>query len=75
MIDPFLTRLEATYPGIRWREPIAVLVNPNATGEQHYGCRVCIAAIGLRGADVPELPVELDRVKQHITKEHLEWQG
>jgi len=61
--------LERLYPTIAWREPVGVrLLNGSY---HHYACRFCIALKGLYGADVPELPTDIEAVRQHISQEHL----
>jgi hypothetical protein len=42
--------LEQRFPEIPWREPVAIRVGEIET----WGCRVCIANVGLRAQDVVE---------------------
>jgi len=59
---------EDRYPLVRWREPVQVQTPEGAT---HYACRVCIANHGLKGTQVPKLPLTEREVHAHIQQVHL----
>lgn len=62
------SELELEYPGIPWREPIAVQVPGRSP--RRFACRFCIARRGLRGSDVERLPLEPGPVERHIREAH-----
>ena len=49
-----LSELERHYPGIPWREPISVrsFDRDHAGDVDVLACRVCVATVGLRAAEV-----------------------
>ncbi len=53
-------------PGIPWREPIKV-TTPTASG---WGCRLCIAAYGLRAQDVDRLFKTVEEHAGHLQEFH-----
>lgn len=65
-----LEQCEERMPFINWREPI-VMRNTDST-MIHYGCRVCIASDGIKGADVDGLPLSIDAWREHFAAEHGE---
>lgn len=60
-------KIMAIDPMIPWREPIKVSLTDGRSG---YGCRICIALHGLKGADIPSLPTEPEPVEAHIREAH-----
>lgn len=59
--------LEALYPGIPWREPIAV---SNGWSSTEWACRICIGTYGLRGTDIDRLPQTQDEFEKHMVEFH-----
>lgn len=64
---------EQLYPEIPWREPVKLTVG----SFNGWACRVCIAALGLRGIDVLRGTAiggiafyELTDALRHIAEEH-----
>lgn len=46
-IKEFDDNLINTYPALPWREPVTIKVN----GTKGFGCRLCIARLGLRAKE------------------------
>jgi hypothetical protein len=63
-----MSDLETRFPQIPWREPIPIHVPDVGKG---LGCRLCIAAYGLRGEDVPNLPQTEEEFATHMEQFHL----
>lgn len=59
--------LIARYPDIPWRKPVPVVRTDGAAG---YACRICIALVGLRAADIDTLPQSPEAVDAHIRTAH-----
>lgn len=61
-----LSQLFERYPFVPWREPLPVQTE-DACG---FGCRICIALRGLKGADVGELPQTMEEFALHMKTAH-----
>jgi hypothetical protein len=58
----------ARWPSIPWREPVGLTVLE--TGVQRYGCRLCIARVGLKGSEIEDQYPTYDAAAAHITAVH-----
>ncbi len=59
--------LEAKYPDIRWRTPVAVHTSDRFV---RLGCRFCIAMNGLKESEVKYLPTTFHAFSKHMTYVH-----
>jgi hypothetical protein len=66
--DDTVASWERRFPDVRWDEPIAV----RASGETtvHYGCRICIAKLGMPAEMVGLLPRAPEHIERHIAERH-----
>lgn len=55
------------WPNLPWYEPMLVCT---FSGQQGYGCRLCIAKFGLHGHDVEKLPKTVEAFAAHIRQVH-----
>jgi hypothetical protein len=62
-----VSQVEIDWPAIPWREPIRVT---RTDGVSRWACRICIAAYGLRGADVGRLFESPELVLEHLEQFH-----
>lgn len=53
-------------PSIPWLKPVVVVVGDT----KRFGCRLCIAKHGLKGADVGGLSVDPEEFDQHMEMVH-----
>jgi hypothetical protein len=61
--------MRTAYPAVPWEQPIHV---QTTAGTEGWGCRLCIARLGLHGSQVEDLWPTADAVREHLSTEH--WQ-
>lgn len=59
--------LEASNPGVPWREPVYIV---GADGAHGYACRYCIAQRGIKGHEIAALPKNPEAIILHLEREH-----
>lgn len=66
-IAEFDREMERRFPWIQWRMPQPITVISKASG---LGCRLCIARMGFKGADVGKLFVTAKEFDEHMESVH-----
>ena len=70
-LDAFEKLMQEKFPEIPWREPLLVTyasdAGDNASG---LGCRICIAAVGMKGPDVERFPKSPADFAVHLAEMH-----
>lgn len=69
MKHPATSPIEQRFPGIPWRQPIAISVG-NTT---KLVCRLCIMAYGLKAAEINHIPYAFNTEEEwqdHMQREH-----
>jgi hypothetical protein len=65
--EQYLASLERRFPSIPWRTPVKI---HKAGGGPGYACRVCVAANGISGPEIPRLPNDPEPVREHLREAH-----
>ena len=67
----FEREVVVAYPAVKWREPLHITVHDGKGGEvRSFGCRLCIAAFGMRGSDAAGFPKTEAEFERHIIENH-----
>jgi len=66
----FENEMAKTYPTIPWRDPLLITVHGSTGPTKALGCRLCIAAFGMKGSDIVHFPKTSADFERHMAEHH-----
>ena len=70
-IGAFEEEMASHYPDIPWRSPLSIsIAGDNGFTSRSFGCRICIAAYGMKGSDAVAFPKTVEEFHVHMREKH-----